>query len=515
MQVHDLLLRSAAGAPDAPMLWENGVWWSYSALLSRSRRIAYSLSNELSLATGSHVAVYWDNNVDAIAASFAVWFAGCVLVPINTELRGSDLAYPLDHSEAVAVIAGRRQLRHFLEVCSALSTVQYLIVDGPLPSQSALTAEVISLESILKSGRELIVNRDQEASNLAAIMYTSGSTGIPKGVMLTHVNLLCNTQSIVAYLKLTARDRVMMILPHFYIYGLSLVLTHVFAGGSIVLDNRFMYPNCVLQTMLETEVTGFSGVPSTFSILLSRSKVREMAFPSLRYVTQAGGAMPPAVQLDIASLFSPARLFIMYGATEASPRLSYLNPDDLERKAGSIGKAVPGVELFVADADGNRLPPGQEGELVARGPNITPGYWRDPEATAQILRNGIYRTGDLGVEDNEGFIFVTGRLREIIKSKGFRVSPLEIENHILKFDGVAEVAVIGVSNELFGEAPVAFVVPIDGIQLTIDAIRRFLQARLPSYKQPVRYHVVNALPKGASGKVQKWSLQEPSEILNA
>jgi acyl-CoA synthetase (AMP-forming)/AMP-acid ligase II len=189
---------------------------------------------------------------------------------------------------------------------------------------------------------------------------------------------MTNTRSIVEYLDLRSNDRIMVVLPFYYIYGKSLLNTHFFVGGSVVIDNRFLYPNVVLQTMIEQNVTGFSGVPSTFTILLHRSNIRSQKFDHLRYVTQAGGAMAPAIQKEVAEVVHPAKLFIMYGATEASARLSYLDPKDLQRKWGSIGKAIPNVELFVADYKGNPLKPGEQGEIVARGANIMQGYWNHP-----------------------------------------------------------------------------------------------------------------------------------------
>ena len=185
--------------------------------------------------------------------------------------------------------------------------------------------------------------------DVASIVYTSGSTGKPRGAVLSHLNIVSNTRSIVDYLELTSEDRVLAVLPFYYIYGKSLLNTHFFVGGSVVVDNRFLYPNVILQTMREQEVTGFAGVPSTYTILLSRSNLKNLKFPRLRYVTQAGGAMAPSVQKEVAEAFAPARLFVMYGATEASARLSYLDPGDLPRKWGSIGKAIANVELFVAD----------------------------------------------------------------------------------------------------------------------------------------------------------------------
>ena len=260
--------------------------------------------------------------------------------------------------------------------------------------------------------------------------------------------------------------------------------------------------------MREQEATGFAGVPSTFTILLSRSSLKSTKFPGLRYVTQAGGAMPPAVQKEVAEAFAPARLFIMYGATEASARLSYLDPRDLPRKWGSIGKAIPNVDLFVADETGAPLGPGREGEIVARGSNIMSGYWNHPEETEKVLRNGLYYTGDIGTTDDEGFLYVVGRSKDMIKIGGNRVSAKEIEEALYEHPAILEAAVIGVPDNVLGEAPKAFIVLKKGTsQDLIEGLPAFLQQHLAVYKIPKLYELRDALPKNDSGKILKLKLK--------
>jgi len=261
--------------------------------------------------------------------------------------------------------------------------------------------------------------------------------------------------------------------------------------------------------MMEQMVTGFSGVPSTFTILLHRSNIRSHKFDHLRYVTQAGGAMAPAIQKEVAKVFHPAKLFIMYGATEASARLSYLDPNDLPRKWGSIGKAIPNVELFIADDKGHPLRQGEQGEIVARGANIMQGYWNHPEETRKVLRNGLYYTGDVGVMDDDGFLFVIGRNKDMIKIGGNRVSAKEIEEVLYEHPDVADAAVIGIYDEILGEAIKAFIVPKNGnlIQDRNDLIMHFLKSKLAPYKLPKYLEFRDTLPKNKSGKVLKMNLK--------
>jgi len=305
----------------------------------------------------------------------------------------------------------------------------------------------------------------------------------------------------------------MVVLPFYYIYGKSLLNTHFCVGGAVVIDNRFLYPNVILKTMQEQKATGFAGVPSTFGILLNRSNVRDLNFKYLRYLTQAGGAMAPVLQKEVTKVFPTAKLYIMYGATEASARLSYLDPKDLPRKWGSIGKAIPGVELYAADEEGNRLQPGKEGELVARGKNIMSGYWNRPQETKKVLRNGLYYTGDIGVMDEESFLYVVGRKKDIIKAGGNRVSSKEIEHALYEHESIAEAAVIGVKDDVMGEEIKAFVVLKEGYKEAgqTKILKNFLKKQLAPYKIPKYIEYLNTLPKNYSGKIQKRKLSQYGE----
>ena len=292
----------------------------------------------------------------------------------------------------------------------------------------------------------------------ALILYTSGSTGRPRGVVQTFRNLDANTRSIVQYLRLAESDRALVVLPLYYCYGRSVLQTHLFAGGSVFLETRTAFPRVVLEALAAEGCTGIAGVPLTFEIIRRQVDVSSIAFPALRYLTQAGGAMAPETIAWVREKFSPARLFVMYGQTEATARLSYLPPESAEEKKGSIGIAIPGVELRVVDEQGRELPRGEIGNLVARGENVTPGYLDEPEETAAILRDGWLWTGDLALRDADGFFFHRGRSKEILKIGGHRVSPIEIEHVVAEHPGVAEAAVIGVAHEIMGEVPSAFVV---------------------------------------------------------
>ncbi len=348
--------------------------------------------------------------------------------------------------------------------------------------------------------------------DLAAVMLTSGSTGESKGVMVTHRNIESNSCDIIQYLGLGPEDKTMTVLPFYYCYGMSLLHTHLMAGGSLVLNNRFMFPEKVLDEMAEKRCTGFAGVPSTYQILLRRTHFAQRQFPELRWLQQAGGKLPNPFIQEIRRAFPQMRLFVMYGQTEATARLSYLPPELLDEKLGSIGKGLPGSRLEVLKADGSPVRPGTDevGEIVASGDNITPGYLNDPEETARFFRDGRLFTGDMARLDRDGYIFIVERARDFIKAMGNRVSPKEIEEVLSQMPQVVEAAVIGVPDEIWGEAIKAYITTARTGQLSVEDVRNHCLGQLPNYKVPEYVEFLPQLPKTANGKVAKDVLRKMS-----
>ena len=487
--VHNFLEDSAARFPDKNALFYLGIWHTYREIDEQANSLAHLLIG-LGAKKGDRVALFMENSPEYVITYYAILKAGGITVALNTENTASDVGYIVRDCGVRFFVTNDRYFAKVGQSFAEGNPVERMLVwtaaggssdAGTQLDEAALKEGAIALPEAL--GKEPKQKPDVPLidQDIASIVYTSGSTGKPRGATLSHLNIVTNTRSIVEYLQLTPDDRIMVVLPFHYIYGKSLLNTHFAVGGSVVIDNRFLYPAAVLQTMQEQAVTGFAGVPSTFTILLNRSFLKGLKFPSLRYLTQAGGAMAPAVQKEVVKEFAPAKLFVMYGATEASARLSYLHPDDLPRKWGSIGKAIPGVELFVADENGHPLGPGKEGEIVARGQNIMQGYWGQPEETRRVLRNGLYFTGDIGTTDEEGFIFIVGRTWDMIKVGGNRVSAKEIEEALYEHPDVCEAAVIGVPDDLLGEVPKAFLVLKQGATGgSAENLREFLNGRIAS-----------------------------------
>jgi acyl-coenzyme A synthetase/AMP-(fatty) acid ligase len=362
------------------------------------------------------------------------------------------------------------------------------------------------LETLTTAGDPGPVVAATRLPDLAQIIYTSGTTGHPKGVMLSHGNLHANTRSITAYLQLTAADSVVVILPFFYSYGNSLLQTHVAVGGRLIVAQDFVFWNQTLDLAERARATGFSGVPVSYAMLLHKSNIASRGFPDLRYMTCAGGALARPLIERLREMLPHVQLFVMYGQTEASARLTSLLPHELDVKSGSAGRAIPGVEMTVRDDQGNRLPPREVGELVARGPNIMQGFWRDPDATADVLRpEGLY-TRDVGWMDEEGYVWIMGRKDDVIKTGSYRISPEELEQVLLGLPGVREAAVVGEPDRFLGAVPVAFVVSDGGVEA--GAILAGAQARIPRFKCIRKVHLVPELPRTENGKVRRGALRE-------
>ncbi len=457
------------------------------------------------------MAVSLPNSKDYVVAYYGTLMSGGCVVPFDANLGIREIEYRLHHSDATVWITTLRCLRKFLKGAGSfpVSLKEILVSGGVLPESIEINIRVKHFDFTSEVVDSSVLFPVYENS-VASIIYTSGSTGQPKGVMLTHRNIVSNTLSIVEYQKLTDSDIHMVVLPFHYVMGKSLLNTHFCVGGTLVLNNGFVFPNKVLEEMVNEEVTGFSGVPSTFALLLGRSAIRKYRdkLKTLRFVAQAGGHLPARLKKELMEVLpSHTQIFIMYGATEASARLSYLEPDKLPEKLDSIGKPIPGVSLKVMKND-DEVPPNVEGEIVANGPNIMKGYWKEPEETKRVLNAHGYHTGDLGFVDSEGYFYVTGRTKEMIKVGGNRVSPKEIEELIWDSGLVEEVAVIGVPDDILGEAIKAFVVPKNGERELEGALKTYCGKTMPPYKVPKYFEVLKSLPKNSAGKVLKNKLIE-------
>jgi acyl-CoA synthetase (AMP-forming)/AMP-acid ligase II len=502
-RLHDLLSTTAERHPEKPAFVRAGSSTSYAELEERSARLAAGLTG-LGIGRGDRVAVVLDGDVDYLIAFYGTLRAGAAVVPLSPDTRAAPLLNALAHSQARAVILDAANLRWLDGHGTDVPALQAVIVRGQGVLATPGPLATFSYSSLLAGPRGPVSGAGDD--DLAALIYTSGTMGRPKGVMLSHRNLLANIRSIVGYLQLTAEDTVGMVLPFYYAYGNSVLHTHIAVGGTIAQVGSIAFIAQVVEGLARNRCTGFSGVPSTFARLVSFAAFDKYDLGALRYFTQAGAAMAPALVHKLRGLFPGLRVFVMYGQTEASARLACVPPERLDEKLGSAGKAIPGVTLKICDPVGRELARGDVGEVVAQGANIMLGYWHDRDATARVLRPEGLRTGDIGHMDEDGYLFLQGRESELIKSGGHRISPIEIENAIARLEGIHEVAVCGVPDDLLGEAIAAFIVPNADAQLTKKAVLDACYEQLPRFKMPTRIQVVNALPRTENGKLQRRTL---------
>lgn len=450
------------------------------------------------VSSNDRVAIFLDKTLESVVALFGIWSAGAIAVPINESLRTRQVGYILDHSGSRFLVSTERKL----------ARIEPTSFDG-----------VVILEVALRTGELPTWSADPfESSNPepAIILYTSGSTGRPKGILVSHANLLAGTRIVSAYLELQHDERILSVLPFSFDYGLNQLLTAVSLGATLVLLRSHM-PADVCRALVDHEITGCAGVPPLWIQLMSDvSPFRTLECPRLRYITNSGGAFPPDLVRQYRRYIPHTRIYLMYGLSEAF-RSTYLSPALVDERPDTIGKPIPETEVLVVDDNGDECVPGQVGELVHRGPTVAMGYWNDLDSTARVFRPDTLRggnpsrhvvcSGDLVSRDADGFLYFVGRRDKMIKSQGYRISPEEVEEIILASHLVSEVAVCGRSDRLSGAVIVAHVVPKQSEPFDKQALISFCQREMPSYMQPRVIVVHDALPRTASGKIDRHSLE--------
>jgi long-chain acyl-CoA synthetase len=454
---------------------------SFKQLYNSALNLASWLEEEVG--QNKHIILVSVNNLFFITSYLAIIKSGNVCIPLDPNIEKDNFNYIKELTNPVLIFVTKDNERR-------LELLTYRCV---LPDTN------FNYKPKDKKQTDLFFDKE----SCAEIIFTSGSTGKPKGVMISHKNLRANTESIVEYLKLNQDARMLVVLPFYYCYGLSLFHTHLRVGGSVVLNNSFIFLGSIIKDLKEHKCTGFAGVPSHFQILLRKSdSFKKTSFPDLKYVTQAGGKLAPIFIDEFRQSFPDVNFIVMYGQTEATARLSYLPHDLYEKKKGSMGKGIPGVELIVINEKGEKIKPGETGEVIARGDNIMIGYFADDEGTRNTLRNGWLYTGDLGTVDKESYIYLTARKKEIIKVRGKRISPKEVEAVILEITEVIDCTVEGIDDEIEGEMLKATVVIRKDAknQVTKESIMKHCSKYLVLYKIPHVYELKEELTISATGK---------------
>lgn len=506
--LHDSLLRSVERSPDQHALVVGDDRATYAELLDDALRFARAIQ-DLGVERGDRVVLYMDNSRPCVIALFGTLLAGAVFVVVNPQTKEDKLAYILTDCEARLVVTDGGVSGIGLAAAAHAPTVREVVV----ATRPAGVEGGVDLEPLLAATEPHPRSSGVMPLDLAALIYTSGSTGLPKGVMMTHQSMVFAAGSIAEYLRLERDERILGLLPLAFDYGLYQLLMSVRLGSTLVLERTFAYPAQILRRVADEGVTVFPGVPTVYATLLTMHEKEPLSMPSVRRVTNTAAALLPAMHEGLRGMFPNALIFAMYGLTECK-RVSYLEPELLHEKPSSVGRPIPGTEAIVLDEAGRRVAPGETGILHVRGPHVMVGYWNKPELTAEMIVAGplpgerMLNTNDHFTIDDDGYLYFVGRTDDIIKTRGEKVSPLEVENTLFAIPGVQEAAVVGVPDPVLGEAIRAYLVLAPGAELTAHDVITACRSRIEGYMVPRDVVFIDEMPKTTSGKVRKKSLTE-------
>ncbi|MBL8599198.1 MAG: AMP-binding protein [Devosia sp.] len=501
MRVETFLTASAARFGDKTALVAGTTRLSYAELDAMSDRLAAGLKAR-GVGRDDRVLVFLDNCWEAAVAIFATLKAGATFSPINASTKADKLAYIAANCDARAIISQPRLAGIVTEATGLGASFPLVVLTDPHPG----LPDAADFGALLETPVTLPLNTGIDV-DLAMLIYTSGSTGRPKGVMMTHRNIEAAAASITTYLENTPDDIILNVLPLAFDYGLYQLLMSVKIGATLVLEKSFAFPQAIFATMRNEKVTGFPLVPTMAAMILNMKDLAPGSFPDLRYISNTAAALPPAHIARLREVLPGTTIFSMYGLTECK-RCTYLPPARLDDKTGSVGVAIPNTEAFVVDDDGRRVAPGEVGQLVIRGPHVMQGYWANPEATAKALRPGpnswekVLYTGDLFYADADGFLYFVGRTDDIIKTRGEKVAPKEVEAVLSACPGVVESVVVGRSDPVLGQSIHAIVVASDPALTERDVIRHCARA-LEEFMVPKSVEFRDSLPKTDTGKVSR------------
>ena len=508
--LHHMLRTSALRSPEKEALVHGSTRLTYREVVGRTNALAKGL-RQAGLKRSERVGIYLDPSVSQVLSIFAVSQAGGVFVTINSALFPEQLAHIANDCQMTTLITVQSKLASLAAVLPHIPSLRFLVIqtDGESSSNALPVHDFDALCNVPVSQDWCDVGIEKD---LVGLLYTSGSTGKPKGVMLSHAQIMAGSSIVSTYLGITSEERILAVLPFSFDAGMNQLMTAFQQGATLVLMT-FTFAREIVQMLVKEQVTALAGVPTLWSLLAQPNSSLHKTKPSaLRYITNTGGAMPQTVLATLRQVLPTTQIVLMYGLTEAF-RSTYLPPDELDRRPTSMGKAIPDTEILVVSEQGHPCKPGEVGELVHRGPTVSMGYWGQPELTTRVLRPHPYLphelrdtervcySGDLVKTDEEGFLYFVGRRDTMIKSSGYRVSPTEVEEVLFQSGAVREAAVIGVPDDLLGQAIKAFVVLKEGQSVDQAALPLFCAEKLPRYMVPKHVEALDKMPKTSSGKV--------------
>lgn len=511
---HELLIRSAQKYPNNVCLVHRKTAQTYGEVERQVRGLSGVL-NEAGLQAGARVAIYLEKSIEETLSLLAVSMAGGIFVDINPLLKSRQIKHILNDSGALILITSFQRLKAIGPDLAETPRLATVIALGPFTSCEGLLPPNLRLISLPAALEQPLLSGDgfrRIDSDPAGIIYTSGSTGLPKGVVVSHRNLVAGADSVASYLRNNEKDRILSVLPFSFDYGLNQLTTALLVGATLVLQN-YLGPADIVRGLEKEAITGLAGIPTLWSQLL-QIEWTDANFPNLRYITNSGGRFPEQLVKEYRRRLPHTKIYLMYGLTEAF-RSTYLEPDQVDVRPSSIGKAIPNAEIMVLNEEGQRCAPGEVGELVHRGVHVSLGYWNDAEKTRERFRPNpvgpaelqtkelVVFSGDLVKTDDEGYLYYLSRKDQMIKTAGFRVSPTEVEECFYNTGKVQDVVALGLPDSDLGEFIKVILSLRNGESLTADEILALASQEMPSYMIPKETEIRTLLPKNSNGKIDR------------
>ncbi|WP_439135221.1 acyl-CoA ligase (AMP-forming), exosortase A system-associated [Pseudomaricurvus sp.] len=539
--LHQLIQQQQRSNPDSIALLHGNNQWTYDELYRLIEQAATGFV-AAGLRPGQRIAIYLPKQIEAVVSFFAASACGAVFVPMNPLLKPAQITHIMNDCQAQLLITSAerwQQLEEAVSDCESLKTT-FLTSPQKEPGNSDTTIDVLPWSTLFEPGSNPSVLMQQSLvqqslaeqslvehgldSDLASILYTSGSTGQPKGVVLTHRNMMAGAESVATYLNNTSQDRLLAVLPFSFDYGLSQMTTAFRVGASVALMD-YLLPRDVLKALSRYEITGLAAVPPLWNQLAALEWPEDVR-QRLRYITNSGGAMPQSTTEKLQKALPNTDIFLMYGLTEAF-RSTYLPPAQVSTRPTSMGKAIPNAEILVVRDDGSLCDANEVGELVHRGPLVSQGYWNDPAKTAERFKPAPGQltelplteiavwSGDQVYRDDEGFLYFVSRKDEMIKTSGYRVSPTEVEEVLYQSPLIRETAAIGVPHPSLGQAIVLVACSKEGEEDNRDAVLQYCRQQLPNFMIPQEVIFKASLPRNPNGKIDRKQLsQEFNDLFN-
>jgi acyl-CoA synthetase (AMP-forming)/AMP-acid ligase II len=509
----EALLLSAGKNPAKTAIIVKGEEYSYASLNENAERLARHLIS-VGINKGDRIAIYMDNSWQSIVSIYGASLSGAVFLVINPQTKSDKLKYILNDCAAKILISAQALKNELSQALEGTKSIRQVIISGDAGQIKKYPHyELISFDNALRRENIEVSFPNIIPNDLAALIYTSGSTGFPKGVMMTHQSMVFTSWSLIQYLRLSEEDRILLLLPLAFDYGLYQLLMSITIGGTLIVEQSFIFPASIYKNIRKYKPTVFPGVPTIYAMMIASNKEEGLSFDFIEKITNTAAYLPAEFIPDLKKIFPNALIFKMYGLTECK-RVCYLEPELIDLKPSSVGKAIPGTEVFLLSPEGNPVPAGEPGILHIRGPHVMLGYLNKEDLTKEMLKDGklpgekILCSNDWFKMDEEGFLYFQGRNDDIIKTRGEKVSPVEIENIIYKIDGVKEVAVLGIPDVIMGEAIEVFITTHDAIQLSEKEIQRECMTHLESFMVPQKVIFLKEMPKSPNGKIDKKELKK-------